>query len=121
MKSSPGSVFFCSSSVSLVLWFLWFSGFSGSCGSRGSLVLVVLWCLWFSSSSDSCGWRGKKKFVPFRILKKGFLLFRSHLTRSFHKSVIEWFDIFARGHGTTRELFSQCTRIDECFDWQNNT
>ena len=58
VKSSPGSVFFCSSSVSLVLWFLWFSGFSGSCGSRGSLVLVVLWCLWFSSSSDSCGSRG---------------------------------------------------------------
>ena len=58
MKSSPGSVFFCSSSVSLVLWFLWFSGFSGSCGFRGSLVLVVLWCLWLSSSSDSCGSRG---------------------------------------------------------------
>ena len=55
MKSSPGSVFFCSSSGSLVLWFFWFLWFSWFSGSCGSLVLVVLWCLWFSSSSDSCG------------------------------------------------------------------
>ena len=40
-------------------------------------------------------WRGKKKFVPFRILKKGFLLFRSHLTRSFHK-VLSSGSIFLR-------------------------
>ena len=133
------------------LWFSWFSGACGSLVLLVLLVRVVLWFFCFSSSCGSHGFpvivasypvalaarspaigtacdffhsissrRGNKKFVPFRI--------RSRLgswKKAFHcfvpQSVMEWFNIFARGHGTTRELFSQCTRTDECFDWRNNT
>ena len=145
VTKSSGSFFFYSFLVLVVLWFLWFSG---SCHSHGSLVLVVLMVLWFFGFFGSCGcypfalvawspaigtacdlsssisrWWARKKFVLFRILKKGFPVFHSHSKWSFYK-VLSSGSIFLgeiKSWHHQGAVVSQCIRIDNCFDQQNNT
>ena len=100
--------------------FFWFSWFSVVLlvlsGSRGSLVIVVLLVLRagypvplaarspaIDTASDLSRsisrWLARKKFVPFRILKKGFPVFRSHSKTLYHNVLwsgsIFWLEVMA--------------------------
>ena len=108
---------------SLFLWFLWFSWFSwftgssGSCGSCGYLVLLVLvvgYPITLVARSPAIGaacalfplnikMSRKEEISSVQDLEKR-LSSVSFPFQEVPQSVIEWFDISARSHGTTREL-----------------
>ena len=99
-------------------WFSWFSGSSDSCGSRGYLVLLVLvvgYPITLVARSPAIGaacalfplnikMSRKEEISSVQDLEKRLSSVSFPFQEVVPQSVIEWFDISARSHGTTREL-----------------